>query len=71
LGYFHNGPKADGTVGAARNQAIFPYSISNNTLLDMANPYRAHADLPAGTCRCRAWSRWGRLPVGIYQMPVK
>lgn len=66
LGYFHNGPKADGTVGAARNQAIFPYSISNNTLLNMANPYRAHADLPAGT-PLPGMVKVGPLAVGIYQ----
>lgn len=66
LGYFHNGPKADGTTGASRNQAIFPYSISNNTLLNMANPYRAHADLPAGT-PLPGMVKVGPLAVGIYQ----
>lgn len=66
LGYFHNGPKADGTVGAGRNQAIFPYSTSNNTLLNMANPYRAHADLPAGV-PLPGMVKVGTLAVGIYQ----
>ena len=66
LGYFHNGPKADGTVGDARNQAIFPYSVSNNTLLNMAYPYRAHADLPAGV-PLPGMVRLGPLAIGIYQ----
>lgn len=67
LGYFHNGPKADGTVGAARNQAIFPYSLSNNALLNMANPYRAHADLPAGV-PLPGMVKIGPFSIGIYQM---
>lgn len=67
LGYFHNGAKADGTVGASRNQAIFPYSITNNTLLNMANPYRAHADLPAGV-PLPGMVKIGPLAIGIYQM---
>lgn len=48
LGYFHNGPKADGSVGAGRNQAIFQYSVTSNDLLNESYPYRAHADLQAG-----------------------
>lgn len=67
LGYFHNGPKADGTVGGARNQAIFPYSISNNMLLNMANPYRAHIDLPAGV-PLPGMVKVGTLAISIYQM---
>ena len=66
LGYFHNGPKADGTTGASRNQAIFPYSISNNALLDMANPYRARTDLPAGV-PLPGMVKVGPLAIGIYQ----
>ncbi|MBP8292323.1 MAG: SUMF1/EgtB/PvdO family nonheme iron enzyme [Caldilineaceae bacterium] len=67
LGYFHNGPKADGSVGVGRNQAIFPYSVSNNMLLNMANPYRAHADLPAGV-PLPGMVKVGPLAIGIYQM---
>lgn len=66
LGYFHNGAKADGTVGAARNQAIFPYSLSNNALLNMANPYRAMNDLPAGV-PLPGMVKIGPLAIGIYQ----
>ncbi len=66
LGYFHNGPKADGTVGASRNHAIFQYSITNNDLLNMAYPYRAHEDLAAGV-PLPGMVKVGPLAVGIYQ----
>lgn len=66
LGYFHNGPKADGTVGPARNQAILKYSITNNALLDMNYPYRAHNDLPAGV-PLPGMAKIGSVAIGLYQ----
>lgn len=66
LGYFHNGPKADGTVGAERNQAIFQYSVVSNDLLNMSRPYRAHPDLPAGV-PLPGMVRAGGFAIGIYQ----
>jgi len=65
LGYFHNGPKADGTVGAARNQGVFRYSVTSNDLLDEAYPYRAHHDLPAGV-PLPGMVRVGTTAIGIY-----
>lgn len=65
LGYFHNGPKADGTVGASRNQAIFAYSVTSNDLLNESYPYRAHADLPAGV-PLPGMVKIGPLAIGIY-----
>jgi len=65
LGYFHNGPKADGTVGAGRNQAIFPYSVTSNDLLNLNYPYRAHPDLPAGV-PLPGMVKVGPLAIGIY-----
>ena len=65
LGYFHNGPKADGTVGAARNQAIFQYSVASNDLLNESYPYRAHPNLAAGV-PLPGMVRCGPLAVGIY-----
>lgn len=66
LGYFHNGPKVDGTVGAGRNQAIFPYSVTSNDLLNESYPYRAHADLAAGI-PLPGMVKVGGVAVGIYQ----
>ena len=66
LGYFHNGPKADGTVGASRNQAIFEYSVTSNDLLNESYPYRAHADLAAGI-PLPGMVRVGGIAIGIYQ----
>jgi len=65
LGYFHNGPKADGTVGASRNQAIFEYSVTSNDLLNESYPYRAHHDLPAGV-PLPGMVRVGTTAIGIY-----
>ncbi len=65
LGYFHNGPKADGTVGAGRNQAIFQYSVTSNDLLNESYPYRAHADLAAGI-PLPGMVRVGGIAIGIY-----
>ncbi len=66
LGYFHNGAKADGTVGPSRNQAIFRYSVTNNTLLNANYPYRTHKDLPAGV-PLPGMIKVGALAIGIYQ----
>lgn len=66
LGYFHNGPKADGTVGGSRNQAIFEYSVTSNDLLNESYPYRAHRDLPAGV-PLPGMVKVGPLAIGIYQ----
>ncbi len=66
LGYFHNGPKADGTVGPTRSQAIFQYSVCNNTLLNVNYPYRAHPDLPSGI-PLPGMVKVGPLAIGIYQ----
>jgi len=66
LGYFHNGPKADGTVGGARNQAIFEYSVTDNDLLNESYPYRAHRDLAAGV-PLPGMVKVGGMAIGIYQ----
>ena len=65
LGYFHNGPKADGTVGAGRNQGIFRYSITSNDLLNGSYPYRAPQDLAAGV-PLPGMIRVGATALGIY-----
>lgn len=65
LGYFHNGAKADGTVGANRSQAIFKYSVCSNDLIVPATPYIAHPDLPAGV-PLPGMVKCGNFAIGIY-----
>ena len=65
IGYFHNGPKADGTVGAGRNQAIFQYSVTSNDRINWSYPYRAHQDVQAGM-PLPGMVKIGGMAYGIY-----
>ena len=63
LGYFHNGKSINNANALG---AIFQYSITNNSLIDFAHPYRAVQDLPQGI-PLPGMVRVGSVAYGIYK----
>jgi hypothetical protein len=63
LGYFHNGKSINGVNALG---AIFQYSVTNNSLISFAHPYRAMPDLPAGV-PLPGMVKVGNLSIGIYK----
>ena len=63
LGYFHNGVSVGGVHAYG---AIFQYSVTNNSLINFAYPYRAMPDLPAGV-PLPGMVKVGNLAIGIYE----